>query len=64
MWMVLYVAQSKEQAEMIRKALAAADLLVKIRAVNQSESEKFGCYEVLVPESELEEAHDIVISNL
>jgi len=64
MWIVVYIAQLKEQAEKIRDLLKAADVLVKIRAVNQSDNEKYGCYEILVPESEVPEAHDIIISNL
>ncbi len=61
MWMVVYIAQTKEAAEKIRGLLQAADVLVKIRAVNQTAGEKFGCYEILVPESELDEAHGIII---
>ena len=61
MWMVVYIAQTKENAEKIRELLQHADVLVKIRSVNQSTGEKFGCYEILVPESELDEAHAIII---
>ncbi len=64
MWMVVYVAQTKEQAEKIRALLQAAGILVKIRGLYQSENEKFGCLEIMVPESEMKEAHDIIISNL
>lgn len=61
MWMVVYIAQTKEVAEKIRSLLQEADLLVKVRAVNQTSAEKYGCYEILVPESELDEAHSIII---
>ena len=64
MWMVVYVSQTKEQAEKIRDLLEQAGVLVKIRSVNQSDSEKFGCYEIMVPESELDEAHGIIISEV
>ena len=64
MWMVAYVAQTKEQAEKIRDYLEGAGILVKIRSVNQSDNEKIGCFEIMVPESELSEAHGIIISNL
>ena len=53
MWMVVYIAQSKESAE--------AGLPVKIRSVNQSGNDQFGCYEILVPEAELTEAHSVII---
>lgn len=64
MWMVVYISQTKEQAEKIRELLEKANILVKIRSVNQSENEKFGCYEIMVPESELDEAHGIIISEI
>lgn len=64
MWMVAYMAQTKEQAEKIREFLEKADILVKIRSVNQSDNDKIGCFEIMVPESELEEAHGIIISNI
>ncbi len=61
MWMVAYVTQSKESAERIRAFLQEAGLPVKIRSVNQSGNGQFGCYEILVPEAELSEAHEIII---
>ena len=61
MWMVVYVTQSKESAERIRTHLQDAGLPVKIRSVNQSGNDQFGCYEILVPEAELSEAHGIII---
>ncbi|MBR6647607.1 MAG: hypothetical protein IKL09_08855 [Clostridia bacterium] len=64
MWMVAYVAQTKKQAERIRDFLEGAGILVKIRSVNQSENEEIGCFEIMVPESELSEAHSTIISKL
>lgn len=61
MWMVAYVTQSKESAERIKALLQGAGLPVKIRSVNQSGNGQFGCYEILVPEAELSEAHEIII---
>ncbi|MBE7021969.1 MAG: hypothetical protein E7414_01975 [Ruminococcaceae bacterium] len=61
MWMAAYITQSKETAERIRLLLQEAGLPVKIRSVNQSENEQFGCYEILVPEAELNEAHSVII---
>ncbi len=62
MWMAAYITQSKEQAEKIRQLLQDAGLPVKVRSVNQSENDQFGCYEILVPEAELDEAHNVIIS--
>ncbi|MBQ4518594.1 MAG: flavodoxin family protein [Clostridia bacterium] len=64
MWMVVYVTQSKEAAEKIRTLLQEAGLPVKIRSVNQSGNDQFGCYEVLVPEAELSEAHNLIIDKV
>ena len=64
MWMVVYLSQTKEQAERIRVLLERAGVLVKVRSVNQSDNVKFGCYEIMVPESELDEAHEIILSNI
>ncbi|MBE7048055.1 MAG: hypothetical protein E7393_01585 [Ruminococcaceae bacterium] len=62
MWMAVYITQSKENAEKIRMLLQQAGLPVKIRTANQSENDKFGCYEILVPEAELAEAHEVIIN--
>lgn len=62
MWMVAFVSQSLETAEKIKELIMAKGLLVKVRAINGSSEEKYGCYEILVPESELDEAHGIIIN--
>ncbi len=64
MWMVIFVTQTKDSAEKIRLLLQEAGLPVKIRSVNQSDEEKFGCYEILVPEAEMAEAHSLIIEKV
>ena len=64
MWMVVFITQSKESAEKIRTLLQEAGLPVKVKSVNQSENDRFGCYEILVPESELTEAHSVIIDTV
>ena len=64
MWMVAYITQSKESAERVRNLLQEAGLPVKIRSVNQSGNGQFGSYEILVPEAELSEAHEIIIEQI
>ncbi len=61
MWMVVYITQSKEASEKIRTLLQQAGLPVKVRSVNQSGNDQFGSYEILVPEAELSEAHNVII---
>lgn len=62
MWMVVFVTQSAETAEKIKELIMAEGLLVKVRALNGSSEQKYGCYEILVTESELDEAHNIIIN--
>ena len=64
MWMVAYMTQSKETAEKIKQLLQEAGLLVKVRSVNQSGNEQYGCYEILVPEAELDEAHGVIVDKI
>ena len=46
----------------IKELIMSSGLLVKVRAIGGSNDEKYGCYEILVPESELDEAHGIIIN--
>ena len=59
MWTVVYMAQNKEDADSIGKVLEEKGLL--IMGENNDEGEL--CYEILVPESEVNEAHEIIIEN-
>lgn len=63
MWTVVYIAQSKDIAERLRNALESANLLVMVRnAQNDKINSQTGtCFEVLVPDAEIQQAHDIII---
>lgn len=58
MWTVVYIAQSEASAKALQSALEADGLLVRLRPVSR---EADGCYEVLVPETEVDEAHGVMI---
>ena len=60
MWTVVYMAQNREMVTKLQQTLEKEGLLVKVRPVNKT-SENDDYYEVLVPESEVEEAHNIII---
>lgn len=60
MWIVVYMARSRELAENLKALLQDGEVLVKIKPVIKS-SDAQSCYEVLVPESEVGIAHDIII---
>ena len=63
MWTVVYIAKSREIAESLRVLFEKAKLLVRIRPVcKQSDSEN-DSYDILVPESEVSQAHSIIIEN-
>ncbi len=63
MWTVVYIAQSKETAESLRSLLEEKGLPVKIRPVCKPSESENDSYDVLVPESEITEAHGIIIEN-
>lgn len=59
MWAVVYLAQSEEVAKNIEYNLDKEGILVKVKPVNKcSCKDKF--FEILVLESEIEEAHNIL----
>jgi len=61
MWTVVYMAQSKEVADNMQDLLSKEGILVKLRPINKNRETSDDNYEVLVPESEVEEAHSVII---
>jgi len=61
MWTVVYMAQSKEVADKLNSILSSEGILVKLRPVSKTQDSGDNYFEVLVPESEVEEAHNIII---
>lgn len=60
MWTVVYIAQNENAAQSLQNALEQQGLLVRLRPVSREED---GCYEVLVPEAEVSEAHGVMIDS-
>lgn len=60
MWTVVYIAPHKREAERIKERLSVEGFLVKLKSVGISQSGECGPVEVLVPESEVEEAMEII----
>lgn len=58
MWTVIYIATNRQQAEMFKAILTEEGILVDIRPTKVSAPE--GMYEILVLESEADEAHAII----
>ncbi len=63
MWIVVYITQNRETAMSLKKLLNEAGLLVKVRSIGLREDAQYGCYEVLLPESEIEEGHNVIIES-
>jgi len=60
MWTVIYIAPTKNIAERYQQALAEEGILVQLRSVGSSQQATSISTEILVPESEAEEAHEIL----
>lgn len=60
MWTVIYMAQSKEVIDKLKQILEEHSILFKVRSINKS-GEEDSCYEVLVPDTEVSEAHELLI---
>lgn len=60
MWTVVYIAPNRISAENIKNVLTAEGLLVQLRPVGMAQSGDMSSVEILVPESEIEEAHEIL----
>lgn len=61
MWTVVYMAQSKDIAVGLQDILAKEGILVKIRPISKGRDNNDDYYEILVPESEVQEAHSVII---
>ncbi len=60
MWTVVYISQSEDIAKEIKDLLEASQILVMMRSAGEKEQKSF---EILVPETEVEQAHNIIINN-
>ncbi len=60
MWTVVYIAPNRIMAEMLKNYLTNEGLLVMLRSVGVPHLGDSGSVEILVPESEVEEAHEIL----
>ena len=63
MWTVIYLAQNIDTANKLIELLESKGLLVKLRTLSCDNKNESECYEVLVPETEVDEAHSVLIEN-
>ncbi|MDA8227522.1 MAG: DUF2007 domain-containing protein [Desulfitobacterium hafniense] len=62
MWTVIYIAPNKVIAEKYKKLLNDEGMLVQLRSIGSGHLGEHASVEILVPESEAEEAHEIITS--
>lgn len=63
MWVVIYMAHSKNVADTIEEVLNREGILFKIKSVYKNVTLDKNCYEVLVPQSEAIEAQAALMEN-
>ncbi|MCL1919346.1 MAG: glutamate decarboxylase [Peptococcaceae bacterium] len=61
MWTVIYIAPNRATAEKYGEHLEQEGIFVQLRAVSRKETPQ-GMVEIQVPQSEAEEAHEILTS--
>jgi hypothetical protein len=59
-WTAVFIAPHKKEAERIKEMLSGEGFLVKLKYVGLSQASECGPVEILVPESEVEEALEII----
>ena len=60
MWTVVYIAPSKTAAETLQRVLSSEGLLVQLRNIGLPQVGDSNAVEILVPESEVDEAMEIL----
>jgi hypothetical protein len=62
MWTSLYIANSKSQADKLKKLLDNEGFLVNIRPIGGAAATGDGMFEIQVLESEVDEAQTIILN--
>lgn len=60
MWKVVYMAKNKKIADKVSELMSGEGVLVKLQPVSKNTGDEDSYYEILVLESEVEEAHNIL----
>lgn len=60
MWTVVYIAPTLKEAEKLEKRLSTEGFLVKLRTIGLSHTNDSCPVEILVPESEVDEALEAI----
>ncbi len=63
MWTVVYITQDKDAADRLRSVLENNSIIVRIRSIIKEENKCGSCYEVMVPNTEMDAAQNLIIDN-
>ncbi len=61
MWTVVYVSQNEEKARLLAELFDTNSIISRVH--NAGREPEGGCYEVLVPQTELDMAQDLIFEN-
>lgn len=64
MWTVLYIAPSMSMANRLKELMETEGILVRLRPVGLTINENTANVEILVPETELDEAQEVLTHGL
>ena len=64
MWTVIHIASSRVTADNLKRTLEGEGLLVQLRQTGSGLESDGANYEILVPESEAPEAHEVITSRI
>lgn len=61
MWTVVYMSQDKFKVDRVMSLLESNEVITMLKAVGEGESDTDRVYEILVPQTELETAQEIIV---
>ncbi len=63
MWTVVFMSQDKSKVDKILKLLEDSEIITMLKTSNEDDFATSGVYEILVPQTELETAQDIIFDS-
>ncbi len=63
MWTVVFMSQDKSKVDKILKLLEDSKIITMLKTSNEDDFATSGVYEILVPQTELETAQDIIFDS-
>ena len=60
MWTVVYLSQNKDKVDRLIEILNSSNIMTMLKVSREDNYESCTAYEILVPQTELESAQDII----